>query len=107
MPSILASVTSGSITATDDDASSSDPILDLNTAEEQELPFLSVATVGGSEGVEDKVSVLVMESRCQVGQGGGKLEGMLAVGVDGCKQVRSVMESVVRSHGARVLRSRT
>jgi exosome complex component RRP41 len=106
MPSILAAVTSGMITSTDG-VTPSDPVLDLNNAEELELPFLSVATVAAlNEGEEDRVPVLVMESRIQTGQEGKKLEAMLAVGVDGCKQVRLVMEGVVRNHGAKVLRGR-
>lgn len=106
MPSILAAVTSGIITSTDS-AAPSDPVLDLNNAEELELPFLCVATVAGlTEDKEDKVSILVMESRIQIGQDGKKLEAMLAVGVDGCKQVRGIMEGVVRDHGSRILRAR-
>ena len=90
-----------------DGATPSDPVLDLNNAEELELPFLSVATVAGlNEDEEDKVSVLVMESRVQIGQEGKKLEAMLAVGVDGCKQVRAIMQGVVRNHGASILRGR-
>ncbi len=106
MPSILAAVTSGMILSTDG-VTPSDPVLDLNNAEELELSFLSVATVAGlNEEEEDKVSVLIMESRIQLGQEGKKLEAMLAVGVDGCKQVRAIMEGVVRTHGARILRGR-
>jgi len=56
-------------------------------------------------GQEDRVSVLVMETRCQVGDG-ARLEGMLAVGVDGCKQVRELMERTIRRHGVKMLRSR-
>jgi exosome complex component RRP41 len=48
---------------------------------------------------------LVMETRCQVGDG-QRLEGMMAVGVDGCKQVRNLMEGTVRKYGVKVLRSR-
>jgi len=59
------------------------------------LPFLTVATLGAS----DKVSVLVMETRVQV----GRLEGMLAVAVDGCRQVRSILDAVVRRQGEKVL----
>jgi exosome complex component RRP41 len=108
MPSILAAVTSGHITSAEDtlSSSSSDPVLDLSNAEEQELPFLSLATVAAMPGEDDKVSVLVMESRIQVEQGGGKLDGMLALGVDGCKRVRKVLEDVVRGHGAKILRGR-
>jgi exosome complex component RRP41 len=64
-------------------------------SEEQELPFLTVATLGKS----DEVSVLVMETRVQV----GRLEGMLAVGVDGCKQVRDILDGVVREPGVKIL----
>lgn len=110
MPSILAAVTSGHITSAEDTSSSSlsssDPVLDLSNAEEQELPFLSLATVAAMPGEDDKVSVLVMESRIQVEQGGGKLDGMLALGVDGCKRVRKVLEDIVRGHGAKILRGR-
>ena len=107
MPSILAAVTSGHITSADDTISSpTDPVLDLSNAEEQELPFLSLATVAAMPGEDDKVSVLVMESRIQVEQGGGKLDGMLALGVDGCKRVRNVLEDIVRGHGAKILRGR-
>jgi len=63
--------------------------------EEQELPFLTVGTVGAGE----KVSVLVMESRVRM----DRVEGMLAVGVDGCKQVREILDGVIRAHGKRVL----
>ena len=77
------------------DAGSADPLLDLNNQEEQELPFLTVATLGTS----DKVSVLVMESRLQV----GRLESMLAVGVDGCRQIRGILDAVIRERGDRIL----
>lgn len=76
---------------------SADPLLDLNGMEEQELPWLTVGTLGAGE----RVSVLVMESRVQV----GRLEGMLAVGVDGCKQVREILDAVVRRQGKRILES--
>lgn len=72
-----------------------DPLLDLNAGEELDLPFLTVGTVGKG----DSVGVLVMESRVQVGM----VEGMLAVGVDGCKQVREILDEVVRRQGRRVL----
>lgn len=72
-------------------------MLDLNGMEEQELPFLTVGTLGAGE----KVSVLVMETRVQI----GRLEGMLAVGVDGCKQVREILDQVVRRRGKKLLRS--
>jgi exosome complex component RRP41 len=43
--------------------------------------------------------VLVMESRVQI----GRLEGMMAVGVSGCRQVRKILDGVVRAHGRRVV----
>lgn len=72
-----------------------DPLLDLNGLEEQELPFLTVGTLGAS----DKVNVLVMETRCHV----SRLEEMLAVGLDGCKRVREILDSVVRQHGKKLV----
>ncbi|KAI9823261.1 MAG: Exosome non-catalytic core component [Phylliscum demangeonii] len=78
-----------------DDAA--DPLLDTNALEEQELPFLTVATLGAGE----QISVLVMESRVQM----GRLESMMAVAVDGCKQVREILDRAVRAHGKKVLSS--
>lgn len=101
MPSILAACTSGLILNPDEDSSKGMPegILDLNNSEELELPFLTVATVGGIEGGEDRVSVLIMESRVP----GTRLEQMLAVGVDGCQSVRHRMEAEIRKTGAKLL----
>jgi exosome complex component RRP41 len=73
-----------------------DPLLDLNALEEQELPFLTVATLG-SEG--DQVAVCVMETRMHA----GRLEEMLAVGISGCKSVRKLLDAVVRKHGRKML----
>lgn len=73
----------------------SDPLLDLNASEEQELPWLTVATVGAGQ----MVSVLVLEKRVRPEW----VEGMLAVGVDGCKHVREILDQVVRRHGHTVL----
>jgi exosome complex component RRP41 len=72
-----------------------DPLLDLNGMEEQELPFLTVGTLGASE----KVVVCILETRVHT----GKLEEMLAVGVDGCKRVRGILDSVIKSHGKRMV----
>ncbi|KAL9101186.1 MAG: hypothetical protein Q9163_003525 [Psora crenata] len=72
-----------------------DPLLDLNSMEEQELPSLTVATLGGG----DRVVVLNMESRVLM----GKLDGMLAAGVDGCRRVRGLLDGVVRDRGAKVV----
>ncbi|TAQ86903.1 hypothetical protein B7494_g4787 [Chlorociboria aeruginascens] len=95
MSAYLTACTSGSTSSYSSTEENADPLLDLNGLEEQELPFLTVATVGGG----DEVVVLVMESRVRV----ERVEGMLAVGVDGCKQVREILDGVVREKGSRVL----
>ncbi len=95
MRDYVCSCTAGSTSSYSSNDEKADPLLDLNNMEEQELPFLTVATVGAS----DDVAVLVMETRVQV----GRLEGMLAVGVDGCKQVREILDKVVRERGERML----
>jgi exosome complex component RRP41 len=95
MSDYIVSCTAGSTSSYSSNDEKADPLLDLNGLEEQELPFLTVATLGDT----DRVAVLVMESRCQV----GRLEGMLAVGVDGCKQVRAILDRVVRERGKKVL----
>ncbi|ORY55913.1 3' exoribonuclease family, domain 1-domain-containing protein [Pseudomassariella vexata] len=99
MTDYLVACTAGSTSsyAANDDAA--DPLLDLNTQEETELPGLTVATVGAT----DKIAVLVCESRVQV----GRLEGMMAVAADGCKQVREILDEVVRQQGARMIKEGT
>lgn len=96
MSDYIAACTAGSTSTYAANDERADPLLDLNQQEEQELPSLTVATLGDS----DKVIVLVCESRVQV----GRLEGMLAVGVDGCKQVRTILDGVVREKGAKMVR---
>jgi exosome complex component RRP41 len=61
--------------------------------EELELPFLTVGTLGRS----DRVSVLMMESRVRM----ERVEGMLAVGIDGCKRMREILDGVVKEYGKR------
>jgi exosome complex component RRP41 len=95
MRDYVVACTAGSTSSYSSNDEKADPLLDLNGLEEQELPFLTVATLGAS----DRVCVLVMETRVQV----GRLEGMLAVGVDGCKQVRSILDGVVRRQGKKIL----
>jgi exosome complex component RRP41 len=95
MTDYIAACTAGSTSSYAAGDESADPLLDLNHQEEQELPSLTVATLGDS----DRVAVLVCESRVQV----GRLEGMLAVGVDGCKQVREILDRVVREKGRRMI----
>lgn len=95
MADYIAACTAGSTSsfAAGDDAA--DPLLDLNNQEEQELPFLTVATQGDS----DRVAVLACESRIQV----SRLEGMLVVGIDGCRQVKKFLDGVVKMKGAKMI----
>lgn len=95
MSDYVVACTAGSTSSYSSNDEKADPLLDLNTNEEQELPFLTVATLGAT----DKVTVLVCETRVQV----GRLEGMLAVGVDGCKRIRDMLDEVVRRHGKKML----
>ncbi|KAJ8065836.1 hypothetical protein OCU04_004941 [Sclerotinia nivalis] len=97
MPSYICACTAGSTSSYSSNDEKADPLLDLNLGEEQELPFLTVATAGEGDG--DGVVALVMETRVQA----GRLEGMLAVGVDGCKQVREILDGVIRSRGKKML----
>ena len=95
MADYIVACTAGSTSSYGNNDERADPLLDLNGTEEQELPFLTVGTVGAGE----KVSVLIMETRVQI----GRVEGMLAVGVDGCKQVREILDGAIRRHGKRIL----
>ncbi|KAF2653515.1 ribosomal protein S5 domain 2-like protein [Lophiostoma macrostomum CBS 122681] len=92
MTDYLVACTAASSASTSD-SDISDPLLDLNSLEEQELPFLTVGTYGRTE----RVSVLVMESRVRM----EKVEGMLAVGIDGCKRMREILDGVVKGYGKR------
>lgn len=83
---------SASASAADNEAAD-DPLLDLNNQEELELPFLTVGTLGAS----DEVAVCVMESRVRM----ERLEGMLAVGIEGCKRVKGILDEVVKGYGKR------
>ncbi|KAK3309826.1 3' exoribonuclease family, domain 1-domain-containing protein [Chaetomium strumarium] len=99
MTDYVVACTAGSTSTYAANDESADPLLDLNHQEEQELPGLTVATLGES----DRVAVLVCESRVQV----SRLEGMLAVGVDGCKQMREILDRVVREKGRRMIQEGT
>ena len=96
MQDYISACTAGSTSSYSANDEAADPLLDLNNLEEQELPFLTVATVGGTE----QVSVLIMDTRVQL----SRLEGMLSVAVDGCKQIRAIIDRVVRDHGKRLLK---
>ncbi len=95
MADYIVACTAGLISSSAIDRDKTDPVLDLTSAEEQELPSLTVATLGATE----KVSVLVLESRVPV----DAVQSMLAVGVDGCKEVREILDRVVRARGKKLL----
>ncbi|KAF8477064.1 ribosomal protein S5 domain 2-type protein [Kalaharituber pfeilii] len=86
---------SSSYMANDENA---DPMLDLNSVEEGDLPSLTLATVG----VGERIVLCNMENRVQL----NRLEGMIAVAIDGCKELRGVLDSVVRKWGGDVLKRR-
>lgn len=67
---------------------------------------MNLATVRGEAGAEDQISVLLMETRVQMSEVNNPLEIMLGIGLDGCAQVRSTLEEVVRRHGRRVMHGR-
>ena len=98
MSDYIAACTTGSTASYVDKEEEADPLLDLNGMEELELPFLTVGTSGG----EDKVNVLIMETRVQM----ARLEAMISVGLDGCKQIRSILDGIVRAHGKRVIEAK-
>ncbi|KAF2006300.1 ribosomal protein S5 domain 2-like protein [Amniculicola lignicola CBS 123094] len=93
MRDYLCACTAASTSTSSGEDANDDPLLDLNGLEEQELPFLTVGVLGRA----DKVSVLIMESRVRM----ERVESMLAVGIDGCKRVKEILDGVVKSSGKR------
>ncbi|KAI9653126.1 MAG: Exosome non-catalytic core component [Alyxoria varia] len=87
----------------------SDPLLDLNSLEETELPSLTIGlqlsggtttSSGDLESTEkEKVTTLISETRFHV----ARLEGMMAVAVDGCRSLGGLMDEAVRRRGEVVL----
>ena len=72
-----------------------DPLLDLNGLEEQELPFLTIASSGG----EDRICTLILETKVHM----ARLESMISVGLDGCSQIRGILDGVIRAHGKKLI----
>lgn len=95
MTDYLVACTAGSTSTHAAGDEAADPLVDLNTQEEQELPFLTLATLGAT----DKVSVLVCETRVQV----SRLEGMMAAAADACRDVRKFLDAVVREKGLKMV----
>jgi exosome complex component RRP41 len=117
MKDYVTAVTCGSTVgySGDEEGQVGDPILDVNGSEEGDgVPFITVGCLGGPPattshtdtnggeggGHEPKVVVLVCETRMPM----AALEGMVAVGVDGCGRVRGLLDEVVRGSGRRFLR---
>lgn len=73
-----------------------DPLLDMNNLEEADLPSVTVGTIGGGE----KITLLQLETKVRL----EKLEGMMAVALDGCGKLRELMDEIVRAHGNEVVR---
>jgi exosome complex component RRP41 len=107
MPGLLCGCTSGmsgsASTPRDPLNDFLDPLLDVSLPEEQELPFLTVATTtsiptGADEDDDDmKVAMLTMDSKVHHTY----IETMLAVGVDGCKQIREILDGVIKGSSRR------
>ncbi|PLN78503.1 exoribonuclease complex, subunit Rrp41 [Aspergillus taichungensis] len=108
MPGLLCGCTAGmsgsASTPRDPNNDALDPLLDLSLPEEQELPFLTVGTTNsipvGEHAMDDdepdmKVSMLILDSKVHCTY----IETMLAVGIDGCKQIREILENVIRGTG--------
>jgi exosome complex component RRP41 len=95
MTDYLVACTAGSTSTHSAGDEGADPLVDLNTQEEQELPFLTLGTLGAT----DKVAVLVCETRVQV----SRLEGMMASAADACKGVRNFLDQVVREKGHKMI----
>lgn len=71
--------------------SGEDPLLDMNNLEEADLPSVTVGTVGGGE----KIILLQLETKVRL----ERLEGMMAVALDGCGKLRELLDEIVRMHG--------
>lgn len=64
------------------------PLLDLSSPEESDIPYLVVASLPGT----GKVTLATLETRIHV----DRFEEMLAVGVEGCKILKAEMEAEVK-----------
>ena len=90
--------TAGSSSTYMSNEENADPMLDLNAIEEGDLPCLTLATVGGGE----RIALCNMENKVQL----SRLEGIIAVAVGGCAELRGVLDRVVRKWGTEVLKRR-
>jgi len=72
-----------------------DTLIDLSGQEEQELPYLTIATLGAT----DKVTVCMLENRMNA----NRLEEVVNVAITGCKWIRAILDGVVRAQGEKML----
>lgn len=72
------------------------PLLDMNNVEESDLPGVTIATIGNSE----KITLLQLETKVRL----ERLEGMMAVALDGCGKLKEIMDDIVRTHGNEMAR---
>jgi len=98
MTDYVSACTVGTTSSFTDNEGEADPLMDLNGLEENEVPFLTLGMSGG----EDKVNVLMMETRVQM----ARLEAMISVALDGCRQIRGVLDVIIRAHGKEVLEAK-
>lgn len=106
MPGLLCGCTAGmsgsASTPRDPRHDELDPLLDLSLPEEQELPTLTIGTttvvpVGENhmdDDDEETMKVLVVSTEAKVHT--TYMETMLAVGIDGCSQIRELLEGVIK-----------
>jgi exosome complex component RRP41 len=71
-----------------------DPLMDVSNLEEQEVPFITIGLLGDKE-----VVTCVLETRVEL----GRVEELVAVAVEGCREVRRVLDKAVKEHGRKVL----
>lgn len=67
------------------------PLLDLNSLEEKDVSYLTLAVVGKSE----KLALLILENKIPLDQ----LESVLAIAIAGGHRIRDIMDKEVRRHG--------
>ena len=95
MTDYIAATTVATTASYADKEEEADPLLDLNGLEEQELPFLTIASSGG----EDRICTLILETKVHM----ARLESMISVGLDGCSQIRGILDGVIRAHGKKLI----
>lgn len=67
------------------------PLLDLNTLEERDLSYLTLAVIGKS----DKLVLLMLDTKVPM----NNLEDLITLGVAGCHRLRDLMDEEVKRHG--------